>query len=245
MIKFNLGKFSVYVLILIICDTISVVFEALKLQFLKELYAINMNIQQLGQIIGALSLYLYQYRAFYKKENTKYFGLELIYNKANINPKDKPLKILILIFFASFFDFSIVITEYYFFTSHNQKISPTFKKRIISITTIVSSLLCAYSLNFKFGKHHKYSLIFMSVMLIIEIILEILMALNKVFLRRTFIFEIFLIIFKLVIISFIDCIAKYLYEFNYMNPFKILMIEGIFLFIFVIIFSVSKNIIQV
>ena len=41
--------------------------------------------------------------------------------------------------------------------------------------------------------------------------------------------------------SFANCIEKYLADFNFMNPFKILMCEGAFELIIIIIFSIGKK----
>ena len=166
MIKFNLGKISLYLLAYTIGGIIVFIFEVLKIEYSLYLYFINIYIEQLGQIIGGLSIYLYQYRNVFKNKHIKYFGLELIHNKANLKQKDKALKILILIFFASVLDFFIVVIEQHY-SEEMPKISRYFKIRIGSITSIVSSILCTCSLNFKFGKHHKFSLIFMSIILII------------------------------------------------------------------------------
>ena len=111
MIKFNIGKISVYLLIYALSWIIIIFIILFGHILFKEFFSINMYINQIGQIIGGLSIYLYQYRAFYKNENVKYFGLELIHNKANIKQKDKPFKIIILIFFSSIFDFFIIIIE--------------------------------------------------------------------------------------------------------------------------------------
>ena len=244
MIKFNFGKISLYLLVYTIGGIINFILDFLKCQYFLYLYFINVYIEQLAQIIGGLSIYLYQYRNVFKNKHIKYFGLELIHNKANLKQKDKALKILILIFFASVLDFFIVVIEQHY-SEEMPKISRYFKIRIGSITSIVSSILCTCSLNFKFGKHHKFSLIFMSIILIIEIILEIYFIKRAInILIKRLVFELFVNIFRVVIVSFIDCTMKYLYEVDYVNPFKILIIEGILKFIFVIIFSASKNLFE-
>ena len=242
-LKFNFGKISLYFLVYSICWIILIIIDLVKAIFFLDSFFINIYIKELGHIIGGLSIYLYQYKSFNKNKNTIYFGLKLMQNKANIKPKDKQFTIIILIFFSSIFDFSLLIIEYHFYNQMQQIISPFFKLRISSIITITSSLLCTYSLNLKLGKHHKLSLIFISLILILQIISEILMKSANI-LIKPYIFELFLKILRNVIISFIDCIDKYLYEFNYVNPFKIIIIEGIFKLIFIIIFTVSTNIIK-
>ena len=137
MIKFNIGKISAYLLIYALSWIVIIIF--LQLEILKDLYIIIFYLVELGQI--SLSIYLYQEISFNKNKHIKYFGLKLIHNKADMKSKDKPIKILILIFFSSIFDFFTIIIEYYCSIEINEKISLLFKFRIGVITTIVSSFV--------------------------------------------------------------------------------------------------------
>ena len=209
-----------------------------------DFYFLNLYINNLSQIFGGLSIYLYQYRYFKTKSKSKYFGLELIHNKQDIKSKDNIFIILLLIFLASIFEFVLVIIDYYCYRVFKSKISRLFKLRIAGLSTIVSSLLCSYSLNYKLGKHHKISLIFMSVVIIIVIISEIVFKSSNILIKPYF-FAFFLNILRVAIISFIDCIEKYLYEIDYLNPFKLLMFMGILELIYTIIFTVCENLINI
>ena len=91
MLKFNLGKISIYLLVYAICKLISFIIELLNQVFFLYLYFLSIYNEQLGQIIGGLSIYLYQYSSIIKNKNKMYFGLKLIQNKANIKHKDKQL----------------------------------------------------------------------------------------------------------------------------------------------------------
>ena len=93
------------------------------------------------------------------------------------------------------------------------------------------------------GKHHKTSLIFISSCLFIEIILEIIFKPKEIF-AAPFLFERFYTIFRLIIESFNDCTKKYLIDIDYIDPFKLIMYEGILELIFNIIFRLSKNMIN-
>ena len=243
-LKINLGKHLLYLLVYIISMLIYIFVDNFVIMFSVDLYFLELYINNLSQIFGGLSIYLYQYKYFKTNSNAKYFGLELIYNKQDIKSKDNIFIILLLIFLASIFEFVLVIIEYYCSKVINSKISRLFKLRIGGLSTIVSSLLCSYSLNFKLGKHHKVSLIFMSIIIIISIILEIVFKSSN-FLIKPYLFGLFLNIFRVVIISFIDCIEKYLYEIDYLNPFKLLMFMGILELIYAIIFTVCKNLINI
>ena len=55
-----------------------------------------------GEIMGGLLIYLYQYNSKRKSKKTKYFGINLIYNKKRAG--DKKSKIVLLICLSSFYD---------------------------------------------------------------------------------------------------------------------------------------------
>jgi hypothetical protein len=244
MLKFNFKKITLYLLIYSICSFLRPNFELIKYETNKDLSFIRIYVTFLGQIIGGLSVYFYQYRAFHKQSKNVYFGLELIHNKANMESKDKAFKIILLIILASSFEFFIVIIQYYLNIEGNIIISRVFTIRIQALTSIISSILCYYSLNYKLGKHHIFSIIFLGLFIILQIISEILYRPAGILLGQFF-FQVFLMIMRNILISFIDCIEKYLYEANYVNPFKLLVLEGVFDIIFLLIFTFAKNTIDI
>ena len=107
-----------------------------------------------SEFFGGLGIYLYQKCLFLnKKEASKHFGIKLISNKKKMNRRDGLFKIIILIFFAAFFDFfefAIIIIIIPRFAT----ISPSIEQRLCLITTISSSLICTYALRIKIGRHH-------------------------------------------------------------------------------------------
>ena len=119
-------------------------------------------------------------------------------------------------------------------------ISPTIDSRLGSLQTVVSSLICSYSLDFKVKKHHKVSLIVITFCLLLTLIFEIIFKQENITLSR-FIFSRFLICYYLIGNSLNSCIEKYLVDTNFINPFKILMLEGIFEFIMAIFLSLGEN----
>ena len=143
-----------------------------------------------------------------------------------------------LIFFASFFDiieFIIVV----FLIPNISKISPTIDSRLGCISTISSSLICTYALRFKTGKHHNFSLIILGICIILTIILE-LFFIDNMYIGR-FILAHFLICIYLVNITFTDCIERYLADYNYLNPFIIIMAEGIFEIFMTTFYLIGKD----
>ena len=233
----NLVYLSVYYISWYIRKTIIIIIQTL---FNLTPTYILLYLMNLGQIVGGLSLYIYQH-SFHKQTNgTKFFRLELIYNEEEIKVADGPYKIILLIFFASYFDFMESILLNIYIHSIDPSISPTINVRIGCITTILSSLICTSALRFKIGKHHKVSLIFMSLCVLLTLILEIICEHNKTPIGL-FLFARFLVCFYLMGISFMDCIEKYLADANFINPFKIVMIEGIFELIMSSLFSIGKD----
>ena len=194
----------------------------------------------LGEIIGGFSIFMYQKNSWKEKKKAKYFELELIYNEKEIEARDRQFKKIILIFLAAFFDFMEFTIGNLFVVKLDSKVSPTIDFRLGCLTTIVSSLIYTNALRFKTGKHQKISLIFMSLGVLLSLIIEIIFQPDNISFDR-FIFVRFLVCFYLTCISFTDCTEKYLVEFNFMNPFQILMIEGIFESFLDIIFSIGKD----
>ena len=203
-------------------------------------FYIDFYLMTLGMIIGGLLVYNYQYKSVKHEKEIKYFDLELIYNTNVLVAPDGQYKKLFLIIFAAVFDFVQFSLDSYFGIMMDKIISPTFDLRLGCLTTIVSSLLCTYTIGFVTGKHQKMSLIIMSLCLIAEIVLEIaLKPANQIF--GYFILARVLIIFEYIFDSFDDCVEKYLVEVNFLNPFKVVMLKGIIELILSIFYSIGKD----
>ena len=193
-----------------------------------------------GEIIGGATIYRYHISNWRKKKEVKYFGMRLIYNKTKHNYPDGIFKRILLIFLASFFDFYefIIIV---FNVPKIADISPTIDLRLGCITTISSALICIYAFTFKIGKHHKCSLISLGVCLFITLIYELVFKPSYIPFGR-FIFAHFLVIIYLISITFTDCVERYLAYYNFIDPFFILMMEGIFGFFMSLIYSINGDI---
>ena len=101
--------------------------------------------------------------------------------------------------------------------------------RLSSMQIISSALICAFSFGFEFKKHHKVSLIIISIVLLLSIGNDMLfMVLYEYKNIRVPIFQYFISLYYYIGFSFNNCIEKYLVDVDYMNPFLILMLEGIF-----------------
>ena len=194
----------------------------------------------LGETFGGLAIYYYQLSNWKQKKEVKYFDLKIIHNqKFYAKTPDTNSKKILLIFFAGSFDFLEFILIV-FYVPKIAYISPTIKTRLGCLATITSALICTFALKFKIGRHHKLSLIFLGICFLITLILELIFKPDNEPMGR-FIFAHFIVIIYLISISFNDCIEKYLAHYNFLNPFVIIMTEGIFEFIMSIFYSIGND----
>lgn len=161
---------------------------------------------------------------YIKTKNELIYG----YNQKMSNKIDSQLTIYLYIILIAFFDF----IEFIIKTSNllkNLGVSDSLDTRLRSIVTISSALFCYYLLKIPIYKHHKLSLLIITICLVIIIILEyIYLNDNSVKLTKGF----FLIFPDHIFNSFKDIIEKYILEYDYINPFQTLMLEGAFGIIF-------------
>ena len=142
-----------------------------------------------------------------------------------MNRPDNAFKIIILIFFGAFYELISFIIETVYIP-RNIEISKTVNLRLNGILIIFSSLLCYFILRIKILKHQKYSLISIGICSIFVLIFD-LIFLGKKQNIKFFFFTYFLVIIRLILLSFKDVIEKYLFEYDFINPFKCNMFEGL------------------
>lgn len=158
-------------------------------------------------------------------------GIKLIGKKPKITYADSKIKIVILIILASYFNYFGVmirngkkpekINDFY-------KIDTTVESRLRNIQIIISAFLCFFCLRIKIYKHQILSLIIIMICLIGLIFIEF-FGLKMTERKIESVFLSFLSCFAR---SFLDTTEKYLLEFDYIDPFKILLYEGLISFIF-------------
>ena len=193
-----------------------------------------------GEFFAGLSIFLYQH-IFLKKDikTVKHFKIPFSIYKPKMNRTDNIIKIGLLIFFSACFDFvEFVIATFYI--PRFEIVSSTAEYRFGGLIIIIGALICHFNLRIKILKHQFYSLIIIGICLAIIIILEIIYR-GKGVSFGDFCFAHLLIVGYLIFGPFTDVIEKYLIEFNFINPFLILMIESIFGFIFISIYSAGEN----
>jgi len=173
------------------------------------------------------------------KKKKRRLGIEFNFKKPKMKRADNILKIILLIFFSASFDF-IEFAIATFYIPRFSIVSPTAEYRFGGIIIIIAALICHYAMKIKILKHQFYSLIIIGICLVIIITLEIIYR-GKGVSFGDFAFAHLLVLGYLIFVPFTDVIEKYLLEFNYMSPFIILMIESIFGFIFISIYSAGEN----
>ena len=166
-------------------------------------------------------------------------NIELIENIAILPYTDSENKIFILIFFASFFNWVGVIirNNINFITKYKSKLEANIlnnidnfiENRLRNIHIIISAILSCIILRIKIYKHQKLSIIIISICFIGIIIIELLELkpnTGKYYFSKK-LRDTLLTFFSYLARSFLDVIEKYLFEYNYTDPFKILFHEGL------------------
>ena len=167
----------------------------------------------------------------------KYMKIKLIKDDPNktLRP-DSLFKIYFLLFLIAFYDFLEFEIKTYYLLKYDE-ISESLILRLRNIVTISSSLLCYFLFKFPLYRHHKFSLLIIFISLILIIFLE-----NFEKDKAYFMFHIIVtIIIEHFFNSFKDVIEKYILEYDNVNAFQALMIEGLFGSIITCIFFYKDN----
>ena len=195
-----------------------------------------------SEFIVGLSIYMYQLKFFKhnKKTNVRKSSIKLIVTHKEISYPDSIFKIYILIFIATYFDFVVFILISYYFPQF-ENISKSLNVRLGGSLTLSSFIFSYFLLKIKIFKHQKVSLIIIFVCLLLIIIVEISFNIiyNKI--KWNIFLIILLNIISFIFIGFQNNIEKYLLEYNYINPFQLLMLEGLIGLILSIIYSLLDN----
>ena len=243
MIKFVSRPNLIYILQLIIWTELRKVDKIIMSEVLGfSSSGIFTSLMFLGEFLAGLIIYRYQEGFVIKKKKlTNFLSIVLIQGQNNLSSPDKPLKIYILIFFSSFFDFiEFTLSASYMKNFYN--ISGSLESRLSGILTISAALFFYYVLRFEIVKHHFYSLLVIGICIVLVIITEFIFQEISIFLSYgKFALSLLFIFFIHFFNSLLDSIEKYLLEYDSFNPFKTLMWEGIFGFIISVIYCFFDN----
>ena len=182
-------------------------------------------------IIGIICL-CYQKRKNGSIGTSKFMGITLTQkNNYILNRPDSNFKIIILIFFASYFQIVGAISRRYI-TYYDKKeniekdIYDEFHAKYRSCEIIISSILCYFTLQTKIYRHHMFSLIIITICLIIVFLNEILLD------SKYSPLNILITVISSFCRTFLDIIEKYLFSIDFIDIFKLIIFEGIIDLIF-------------
>ena len=184
----------------------------------------------IGEFVSGLIFYSYQNKFFQKvkEKEPKIIPDTLLHNEIILSYPDSDLKIKVLIAFVAYFDW-IQFIIWLVTVPKYKYISNSIVSRLSGILAISSAFFYSYVIKIKIFKHHKFSLIIIGICTFIVIITEFIFQEINIFLSYgKFIIVILLSILSQVFNAFLDSIEKYLFEYDYVNPFYALMYEGVF-----------------
>ena len=239
MIKFELRRNLIYPLQYFIWTFLRDILT----MFIKHLFEFTDSSEYIlfmfiGEFFAGGIIYLYLKKIMPKKSEKKdqyFMAIKLINNEEDDNdyfaPIDNKIKIIILIFFAAFFDSisSYLLAE---LTWKFKGLSASLGMRLYGFATISASFTYVYALKLPVYRHHKFSLWIIGLCLIVIIVSEyffqtINLSMTYGKLSMAFVY----ILFSQIFLSSLDSIEKYLFEYDYMNPFVVIMYEGLFGFL--------------
>ena len=197
----------------------------------------------LGEFFFGIIVYLYQKRFLKNKKTDKKVKsrFKFVKTKKKMKGQDSIITIVFLIFLSSYFDFVefILSTNYipYYFKS-----SGSLEMRLGGILTISSALFFYYLLKLDIFRHQFFSLLVIGICLIIVIITEFCFQDFNIFLTyEDFGIKMLLIFFVHFFNSLLDSIEKYIIEFDFIDIFLILSLEGLFGFLITFFYSFSDS----
>ena len=241
MIKIKLRKNLLYLIIYYLSWYIRKIFSMIiDGNFPCESPFLFLFMMNLGEIFGGLSLYLYQNISLKRKKELNNFDKKLIHKKNYLKSRDGMYKKIFLLFLAAFFDFMEFIIADFYLPKIDNDTSSTLDLRLSCITTIVSSLIYIYALRIKTGKHQTVSSIIMGSCLFLTFILEMIYKRDGINFGNL-IYARILVLAEWICVSYTDCIERYLVDVDFLNPFRIVMFEGIFELILGIALSINRD----
>ena len=244
MIKFTTRPNMKYLVNLIIWSFVrDIILDVTTYLFNFSVTIIYLILYFLGEFIFGGITYLYQKRYKKRKNLTKndtFLAIHLIIND-KLKRSDSKWKIYFLIFLAGFSDFVDSILSIGLAPGLD-RCSNSLENRMRGILIIFDALFYLFVLRLQIFKHQFFSIYVISICLIITIIIEFIFQDINIFLSYgKFVLLIFLIIIQILFNSLVDSIEKYLFEYNYVNPFKVLMIEGLVGLVFGFVYCFCYN----
>ena len=249
MIKFGIRRNMRYPVNLVIWSFL----RQVETEFIDKFFSLKstliyMPLMFLGEFLFGLILYLYEKIIFMRKKNgnrnDSFMGIKLIIQKnESIQSKDDEYKINILIFLTAFYDFIQFVLNIETGSIFN-RISYSFAIRLNGILILVDALFYYYILRLHIFKHQILSILIITICLLLVIGTEFIFQDINIFLSYSrFLLLLGIILLTQLFNTPLDLIEKYLFEYDYVDPFLILLLEGCFGLILSVIYFLYKNII--
>ena len=250
MIKFAIRRNFIYILLYIILSFL----RNLLIIFMDIIFNFNnsyiyIQIMFLGELFGGTITYFYQKKYnTVTKDDTKdqyFMSIKLIKTEVTdddyFSPLDSRTKIIFLILLISLFDaVEFILVNIYLPRFVN--LSTSLYGRLYGIATISAFFFYIYALKLPVFRHHKFSLFIIGICLLIIIGTEFYYQKFDIFLSNGQLgLAITFIAISQILCSCMDSIEKYLFEYDYMNPFIVLMYEGFFGFFISFIVFIDGN----
>ena len=199
-----------------------------------------------SNFISGLLVYSRQYKFLKEKEKeaSKFMGIELIQTKTEISPIDSDIKIYFFLFFETYIDFAENILSSYYIPDKFTRISKSLEWRLKSIIICASGVFGFFILKIPIFKHQILSMIIILACLLITLITEIIEYYEENSQDdRLFyiIYVLFLLLINQTFTSGFDIIEKYLLDFDFVNPFKLLMMKGMIGFFIILLFCIYQD----
>ena len=242
MIKFVLRRNLKYLLQLIIWNFI----RDLEVILIKYLFNFGdsllfTTIMFLAEFLSGLIVYKYQKSFFLLHKindnnnnninNVNSIGLIQNTLTYQLIPLDNYYKIYFLIFIVSISDFVQFMIRTYLIGKFIN-ISMSLQSRLGANITIFGTFYYVYALRLPILKHQKFSLSIIGFCILIIIIFEFIFQEINIFLSYKDFSVVLLIMFATNLFeNLIDTIEKYLYEYDFVDPFKVLMFQGLYGFL--------------
>ena len=203
----------------------------------------------IGELLAGAIMYFSQKKYNQKKreENKEeyFMSIKLIKSEEDVDdyfvPLDSKAKILFLILIISFMD----VAEFILCHIHLPRffnLSKSLCPRLFSLATIFSLFFYVYALKLPVYKHHKFSLLIIGICLIAIIVSEFFFQEFDIYTSyKSLSIALAYIILSQILLSSCYSIEKYLFEYDYMNPFVVLMYEGLFGFFISFLFLIDEN----
>ena len=190
---------------------------------------------------GIIRLYLRKIETKKSENKDQYFmSIKLIKNEENDTdyfvPVDSKIKIIFLIFIASFLDWVVFFIDDGLIAKL-KKLSACISMRLYGFATIFATFTYVYTLKLPIYKHHIFSLSIIGFCLIVIIVSEyFFQVMDTTINYGIFTLALIFIIVSQLFVSIQDSIEKHLFEYDYLNPFVVLMYEGFFGFALTFLF---------